>query len=147
MPRRYFGPALAVDAVWVQRGRVLLVRRARWPFRGFWALPGGFVELRETVEQAVLRELHEETGLRGTIDGLVGVYSGPHRDPRKPNTSVAFLIRGRAGAPRGGDDAADAQWVPLDRVRAMAFDHRDILRDALALLRRRHRHPSRRARA
>jgi 8-oxo-dGTP diphosphatase len=147
VPRRYFGPALAVDAVWVRGERVLLVRRGRPPFRGLWALPGGFVELRETVEHAVVRELREETGLRGTIDGLVGVYSGPNRDPRKPNTSVVFLIRGRGGRPRGGDDAADARWVPLGEVREMAFDHREILSDALRALRRPHRHRSRRARA
>ena len=147
MPRRYFGPALATDAVWLRRGRVLLVRRGRWPFQGWWALPGGFVELRETVEHAVLRELREETGLRGTIDGLVGVYSGPHRDPRKPITSVVFLIRGRGGPPKGGDDAAEARWTPFAQVPSLAFDHRVILDDALALHRRRGRHRSTQARA
>jgi 8-oxo-dGTP diphosphatase len=147
MPRRWVGPALAVDAVWVRRGRVLLVRRGRPPFRGSWALPGGFVELRETVEEAVRRELHEETGLRGEIDGLVGVYSGTHRDPRKPSTSVVFLMGGRGGEPRGGDDAAEAHWVPVREVGAMAFDHAEILADALRLLRRRGRHRASRARA
>jgi 8-oxo-dGTP diphosphatase len=118
--------------VWFRRDRVLLVRRARPPFAGRWALPGGFVEASETVEKAALRELREETGLRGTIRGLVGVYSGPHRDPRKPTTSVVFLVSGRGGPPRGGDDAAEARWVPIADARRLAFDHDRILRDARA---------------
>src|SRR5271157_4719538 len=99
MAPAYRNPALAVDAVWVRSGRVLLVRRGRPPFRGFLALPGGFVEYRETVEEAVVRELREETGLVGRPKGLVGVYSGPDRDPRKPTTSVVFLITGKGGTP------------------------------------------------
>lgn len=136
MPRYRAGPSLTTDAVWIRRGRVLLVRRGRPPFRGSWALPGGFVEREETVEQAVARELREETGLRGEAVGLVGVYSGPDRDPRKPTTTVAFFVRGRAGPPRAGDDAAGAAWVPLDLARPLAFDHGEILADALRLLRR-----------
>jgi 8-oxo-dGTP diphosphatase len=140
------GPALTADAVWVDRGRVLLVRRGRPPFRGRWALPGGFVELRETVEAAVERELLEETGLRGRAIDLVGVYSGPDRDPRKPTTTVAYLIRGRAGRPTPGDDAGGAAWVPVGATGPLAFDHSEILRDALRLLRRRRPNPRRRAR-
>jgi 8-oxo-dGTP diphosphatase len=133
---RYQNPALTVDAVWLRRGRVLLVRRGRPPFRGFWALPGGFVELSETVEEALVRELKEETGLSGHPVGLVGVYSGPDRDPRKPTTTVAFLVRGRGGTPHGGDDARVAAWVPLDEAKPLAFDHERILRDARRLLSR-----------
>ncbi len=99
------------------------------------ALPGGFVELRETVERAVSRELAEETGLRARPWKIVGVYSGPDRDPRKPTTSVAFLMRGRGGSPKGMDDAADAEWVPLASIGRLAFDHNRIVRDALKLLR------------
>jgi len=129
--RRYQNPALTVDAVWIDRGRLLLVRRARPPFRGMWALPGGFVELTETVEDALRRELAEETGLRAGRLELLGVYSGPDRDPRKPTTSVAFLVHGRARPPRGGDDAGEARWVPLREVGRLAFDHRRILGDAV----------------
>jgi len=139
MPRWFRGPALSADAVWIVRNRILLVRRGRPPYRGMWALPGGFVELEETVEQAVERELFEETGLRGRARAIVGVYSGPDRDPRKPTATVAFLIRGRPGAPTAGDDAAGAAWVPLRRARPLAFDHAEIVRDALKALR-----PSRR---
>jgi len=133
---RYENPALAVDAVWVRSGRVLLVRRGRAPFRGFWALPGGFVELRETVEEALVRELREETGLSGRPVAIVGVYSGPDRDPRKPTTSVAFRVVGRGGRPVGGDDAASAAWVLLADAHPLAFDHGQILADALRSVRR-----------
>jgi 8-oxo-dGTP diphosphatase len=139
MPRYPPGPALTVDVVWIQRGRVLLVRRGRPPFQGMWALPGGFVEGSETVEAAALRELREETGLDARILDLVGVYSGPDRDPRKPTTTVAFRVTGRGGRPKGGDDAADARWVPLVSARDLAFDHAQILSDARAGRRRRPR--------
>jgi 8-oxo-dGTP diphosphatase len=131
MTRRYPGPSLAVDALWLRRGRILLVRRGRPPFRGSWALPGGFVEIGETVETAVLRELREETGLVGRLGALVGVYSDPHRDPRKHTVSVVFRIHGAGGHPRGGDDAAAAEWVPTDPFPSLAFDHGRILRDAM----------------
>lgn len=136
MPLKYENPALAVDAVWIRAGKILLVRRGRPPFLGMRALPGGFVELEETVEEAVVRELKEETGLRARPWHLVGVYSGPDRDPRKPTTSVVFLMRGRGGRPRGGDDAAGAEWVPIAARGRLAFDHSVIVRDALRLLRR-----------
>lgn len=125
------GPKLTVDAVWIVRGRILLVRRGRPPFRGRWALPGGFVEREETVERAVVRELKEETGLDGRIAALLGVYSGPDRDPRGPTASVVFLLRGRIRPPRGGDDAAEAAWLPLSAAHDLAFDHERIVRDAV----------------
>jgi 8-oxo-dGTP diphosphatase len=135
MARRFRSPALAADAVWIRGGKVLLVRRGRAPFRGWWALPGGFVEPAEKVEEAVVRELKEETGLVARAWMIVGVYSGPDRDPRKPTTSVAYLMRGRGGIPRGGDDAAEARWVPLSKARPLAFDHADMLRRAVRILR------------
>ena len=134
MPRWFRGPALSADAVWIARGRILLVRRGRPPYRGMWALPGGFVELDETVEHAVERELFEETGLRGRAGPIVGVYSGPDRDPRKPTATVAYRIRGRPGPPVAGDDAAGAAWVPLGEAHPLAFDHAAIVRDAVRAL-------------
>jgi 8-oxo-dGTP diphosphatase len=133
---RYENPALTADAVWIRGDRILLVRRGRPPFQGMWALPGGFVELQETVEEAVARELREETGLTARPWKLVGVYSGPERDPRKPTTSVAFLMRGRSGNPHGGDDAAAAAWRPVRSHGPLAFDHARIVRDARRILRR-----------
>ncbi|HKV90303.1 MAG TPA: NUDIX hydrolase [Thermoplasmata archaeon] len=136
MPRYRRGPKLSVDAVWIAADRLLLVLRARPPFRGSWALPGGFVEPEETVEAAVARELREETGLDARPVGIVGVYSSPGRDPRGPNASVAFQMRGRRGRPHGGDDAEDARWWPLDGLPPLAFDHAEIVADARRALRR-----------
>jgi 8-oxo-dGTP diphosphatase len=119
-----------VDAVVVRDGKVLLVKRGRPPFEGLYALPGGFVEEGETVEAAAERELLEETGVRARVERLLGVYSEPGRDPRGHVASVVFVMRYEGGEPEGGDDAADAEWLPLDRMPvAMAFDHARIIAD------------------
>jgi len=125
--------ALTADAVVFDGERVLLVRRGNPPFRGRLALPGGFVEGSESCEEAVLRELAEETGLKGRIAGLVGVYSAPGRDPRGPTCTTTYLVERTGGRLRAGDDAAAARFVPLRRARAerLAFDHDRMLADAV----------------
>jgi 8-oxo-dGTP diphosphatase len=128
-------PLLTVDAVLADRlGRVLLVQRARPPFQGAWALPGGFVGLDETVEDACRREVLEETGVVVKRLQLVGVYSTPGRDPRGPTVSIAFAARVRSGTVRAGDDAAAASWTSDWRRLPLAFDHARITRDGLARL-------------
>jgi len=128
-------PLLSVDCVVVDaRGWVLLVRRARPPFKGRQALPGGFVEIGETVEQACRRELAEETGVRAGRMRLIGVYSNPRRDPRGHTCSVAFLTRVVRATPAAGDDAAAAEWVEHWSRLPLAFDHARILADARRLL-------------
>ncbi len=130
-------PLLAVDCVVVDPGRgVLMVRRKNPPYKGYLALPGGFVEIGETVEQAARRELAEETGLEATKLSLVGVYSKPDRDPRGHTCSIAFLATVEAKAePRAGDDAEAVAWIKnIDDVE-IAFDHREIITDALKLSR------------
>ena len=129
-------PALTTDAVvFDARGRVLLIRRKNPPFAGGYALPGGFVDVGETVEEACRRELKEETGIEaGTLE-LIGVYSDPRRDPRGHTCSVVFLTRVEEAAPRAGDDAAAAEWVGDWRSHMLAFDHAQILRDAERLAR------------
>jgi 8-oxo-dGTP diphosphatase len=134
-PRQYKGPVLTVDAVWLAGDRILLVRRGRPPFRGRWALPGGFVEIGESVEQAVVRELEEETGLRPAAIQLLGVYSRPGRDPRRPTVTVAFRMKGSATPPTGGSDAREARWLLLHEARSLAFDHDEIVADALRVRR------------
>lgn len=127
-------PALTVDCVVFDAdGRLLLVRRGREPFRGRHALPGGFVDYGERVEDAAARELREETGISARPARLIGVYSAPDRDPRGHVVSIAFLFRlpADAPAPRGGDDAAGAEFRADWRDLELAFDHADILRDAL----------------
>ena len=118
------------------RLRVLLVRRGQEPYAGKWALPGGFLLPDESAEQAALRELAEETGL--SEDGIAGLhleqvrtYSEPGRDPRMRVVSVAFAaLLPDLPEPRGGGDAAEARWVPVDGEPALAFDHGRILADA-----------------
>lgn len=130
-------PLLTVDCVAVDRdGRVLLIKRAHPPFKGRFALPGGFVEVGETVEDACRRELFEETGVRVKALTLIGVYSAPKRDPRRHAVSVAFLARLRSASPKAGDDAAAALWVRPRRGMTLAFDHATILADAERLLQR-----------
>jgi len=125
-------PALATDCVIYDRaGRVLLIRRKYEPFKGAYALPGGFVEIGETVETACRREVREEAGIDIGELRLVGVYSDPKRDPRGHTVSVVYLVRlpGEV-TPQAGDDAAAAEWVEDWRKHALAFDHAQILADA-----------------
>jgi len=85
-------PLIAVDGVLIKDGKILLVRRGKEPFRGYYALPGGFVEYGETVERAVVREVYEETGIKTRVKELLGVYSDPNRDPRGHVISIAFIL-------------------------------------------------------
>jgi 8-oxo-dGTP diphosphatase len=121
------GPRLAVDVVIEVTGRIVLVRRAHEPTG--WALPGGFVDTGETVEEAARREAQEETSLDVELLEQFAVYSDPRRDPRGHTVSVVFLARA-AGLPRGADDAAEARVVaPSDLPSPLCFDHARILAD------------------
>jgi len=140
-------PRLTVDSfVKDRRGRVLLVRRGRPPFRGRWALPGGFCEWGETTEACGARETLEETGVTVTVGRLLGVYSDPDRDPRGHTVTVLYAARPVRGEAKGSDDAAEARWFTRKEIRrlAFAFDHGEIIREQLG--RRRAARPSRRAR-
>jgi 8-oxo-dGTP diphosphatase len=129
------GPKLTVDA-WARdrRGRILLVRRGRPPFRGKWALPGGFLETGETTEEACAREVREETGVAVRVGGVRGVYSDPKRDPRGHTVSVLYDAVAVGGKATGGDDAADARWYSRRELAGLdlAFDHGRIVREQLA---------------
>ena len=140
-------PRLTVDSfVKDRRGRVLLVRRGRPPFRGMWALPGGFCEWKETTEECCARETLEETGITVAVGKLLGVYSDPNRDPRGHTVTVLYAARPIRGEAKGSDDAAEARWFTRKEIRGLdfAFDHGEIIRGLLA--RRRAARPSRRAR-
>ena len=125
-------PKLMVDVVIPAEKGVVLVRRGSAPFEGRWALPGGFVEVGETVEEAADREAAEETGLAVEVARLVGVYSEPERDPRGHNVSVAFLARVLSGELSAATDASEASVLDPGSVE-LAFDHRRIIDDALSL--------------
>lgn len=125
-------PLLTVDGILRNReGKFLFIRRKNPPFQGHWALPGGFVDVGETVEAACARELKEETGLTVVIGRLVGVYSDPGRDPRGHTVGLAFACSCKDEAATAGDDAADAAWLTLEEARPLAFDHEKILMDYL----------------
>lgn len=124
---------LAVDAIILYEGNVVLVRRGCQPFKGRLALPGGFVNEDESVEQAVLREAKEETGLDTEIVRLIGVYSDPGRDPRGPVVSVCYRLQVTGGMSIASSDAAAIELVPGDSVPALAFDHGRMLDDARRL--------------
>lgn len=127
-------PLLTVDAVvFDKEGRLLLIRRKHEPFVGAYALPGGFVDVGETVEDACRRELLEETGVVAAKIALIGVYSNPARDPRGHTCSIAFLVRARKYEAAAGDDAAAVEWVKNWRRATVAFDHRQIISDAARL--------------
>jgi 8-oxo-dGTP diphosphatase len=124
-------PLLTTDCVVVDgRRRVLLIRRGNPPFKGRHALPGGFVDVGETVEEACRRELMEETGVKAGKLQLIGVYSNPRRDPRGHSCSVAFLTHVRSAKAKAGDDAAAVEWVVDWTKASLAFDHKQILADA-----------------
>jgi 8-oxo-dGTP diphosphatase len=129
-------PLLTTDCVICDHaGRVLLIRRKNEPFKGAYALPGGFVEIGETVEVACRREVLEETGLAVDDLHLVGVYSDPRRDPRGHTVSIVYLAR-LPDAPNAnaGSDAAAAEWVKEWRSLDLAFDHAKILADAETMM-------------
>ncbi len=100
--------------------RILLVRRSVEPKKGYWCLPGGFMELRETPEEAGLRELQEETGLSGKIDMLLGLFT--HSGKQYDTILMSgFLVRSYTGTPKAGDDAEAVQWFTRERLPEIAF--------------------------
>ena len=129
-------PALAADAA-VRRGvSVLLIQRKHPPMKGAWALPGGFVDQGEDPIHAAVRELEEETGLKGTKPRLLMVMGDPARDPRKHIVSVVYEIDVSTDQePTAGDDAADARFWPINTVFSgelmLAGDHLQILKNWL----------------
>ena len=133
----YPRPALAVDLIVIrhlgQQSEILLIKRKNDPFAGAWALPGGFLDENETLEDAAARELMEETNATATSLKQFNAYSHPDRDPRTRVISVVFAADVKAGQSiTAGDDAADAKWFDIDRLPTLAFDHDEILHDFLS---------------
>lgn len=125
--------ALTTDCIIFKGESVVLIRRKNPPFKGSYALPGGFVEEDETVEAACAREAKEETGLDVQQLRLVGVYSAPGRDPRGRTVSIAFLAEADIAGLQAGDDAAEAELVDNWQEEELAFDHKKILLEAVKL--------------
>jgi ADP-ribose pyrophosphatase YjhB (NUDIX family) len=123
---------VTVDVVIETPGGIPLIRRGSPPFRGDWAIPGGFVEDDETVEEAAAREAMEETGLEVHSLKILWVYSKPGRDPRGRSITVVFVARAE-GEPVAGDDASHVSvFDPEEIPSELAFDHAEILGDYLS---------------
>jgi len=116
--------------------KVLLIERGLEPFKGKWALPGGFVRVNETLDDAARRELEEEAGLRDVFLEQLCTFGAVDRDPRERVVSVAYyaLVKLAAHETKAATDAADARWFPVSKVPKLAFDHADILTTGLARL-------------
>jgi 8-oxo-dGTP diphosphatase len=129
-------PLVAVDAVILfnKKQDLVLIRRKNPPFQGELALPGGFVDVGESVEHACIREVKEETNINVKIVKLIGVFSEPNRDPRGHNISIAFLCEPLTEneKPIALDDAASLEILPLAKISSLklAFDHMDIIKSS-----------------
>ena len=134
---KYPRPAVTADCIVITKeadAKVLLIQRGDEPFKGCWAFPGGFMNMDETAEQCAIRELEEETGLKVIELHQIGAYSKVDRDPRGRTITVAYLIVIDKPLPViGQDDAAKAEWWPLSTLPQLAFDHDEILKDAITL--------------
>jgi 8-oxo-dGTP diphosphatase len=124
-------PMVTVDAVVFDissgRPKILLIKRGNEPFKGQWAFPGGFVEMDEELENAVARELAEETGLAGVKLEQFHTFGRCGRDPRGRNITVAFIGITKNTKIKGGDDAEEARWFEIDKLpENMAFDHDNV---------------------
>lgn len=127
----YPRPAVTVDAILISKQHsVLLIQRGREPYMGKWALPGGFIEMDESLEVACLRELEEESGIRVGELKQFKAYGAVDRDPRHRTISVIFYaFTNEELIACAGDDAAKAQWFQIDELPELAFDHQLILEE------------------
>ena len=126
-------PAVTTDivvfAIREQELQLLLIRRRNDPYCGMWALPGGFLEIEESIETCAKRELQEETGLHHLYLEQLCTFGRPDRDPRERVISVAYfaLVSPDSPEPRAGDDAAELAWFPITELPSLAFDHQEII--------------------
>jgi len=121
---------VSVDGLVIRDNKILLIKRGRDPFKGFWALPGGYVDWNESTEEAVTREVMEETGLKVSSCELIGVYSSPGRHPKQV-INIAYKVTA-TGEPKASDDAEEFCWCSLNELPAqLAFDHKKIIGDSL----------------
>jgi len=125
----YKSPKLTTDGVIIKNNKILLIKRKNNPFKGKWAIPGGFVGYGEKVEDAVIREINEETGLITKVKDIIGIYSDPNRDPRGHVVSIVFLLEVIDGKLKAGDDAASVKFFNLNRLPVLSFDHGTIIED------------------
>ncbi|MDY6932100.1 MAG: NUDIX hydrolase [Halobacteriota archaeon] len=127
-------PSLTVDTIIVHKGKIVVIKRKYPPFEGDYALPGGFVEDGERVEEAAIREAEEETGLRVRLVELNGVYSDPKRDPRRHTVSICYIAESIGGELKEGSDAIDVETFKINDLPKLAFDHDEMINNASEVL-------------
>lgn len=134
----YPRPSVTADSVLFAKKdgymHVLLIKRGNEPYKGYWAFPGGFLNMDETVPHCAERELEEETGIRLSGMQLVGIYSDVDRDPRGRVITAAYTAITDMPEAVAADDAAAAKWWRLTELPKLAFDHLTILQDALRIV-------------
>jgi len=135
----YPRPAVTADVAVLrleELPEILLIKRKDPPFEGHWALPGGFMEMEETLEEAARRELMEETGIRAAELIRFDTYDKPGRDPRGRTITQVFVMIWKAemGMPEAGSDAAGLQWFGLHLLPELAFDHKEIVGDVIRMI-------------
>ena len=138
---KYPHPAVTTDCVIFgfdgMKLNVLLIERGVEPYKGRWAFPGGFLNMDESADEGARRELKEETNLSAAYVEQFGTFSDPNRDPRERVITIAYFALVKLQDVKGGDDAAKAQWFPMDQIPQLAFDHDRRLRKAMDCLRER----------
>ena len=125
-------PSVTADGIVLKGNEIVLIKRGKEPFKGSYALPGGFLNYGERLEECAVREVLEETGVKTKVVELVGIYSSPDRDPRGHFVTAVYHLEPVGGMLKAGDDAKDAEWVPLDKLPKFAFDHGKIIQDFLS---------------
>jgi len=124
-------PNITTDGIIIKNKKILLIKRKNPPFQGKWALPGGFVEYGETTENAVIREVFEETNLKTKIHKLAGVYSDPKRDPRGHTITIVYILDIINGELKAEDDASDVKFFNVKNLPSLSFDHKEIINELL----------------
>lgn len=137
MPKEYNYPALTADIILFSTNeeipQVLLIKRGKEPFKDKWALPGGFMEENEELEDAAKRELEEETNIKNLSLNQLGAFGKVGRDPRGRTVSIVYwaFVDASKISPKAGDDAKEACWFSIDNLPELAFDHAEIINYAI----------------
>jgi len=133
--RKYHNPALAVNAIVSKKDKILFVKRSIGPFKGLWSLPGGFIEYDETVEEALVREVREETGLNVKPTKVVGIYSKPTRSPHKHIITICYICSIVGGRIKPSNESTEVNFLSIKNLpEKLAFDHKSMVEDYLAIV-------------
>ncbi|HMB17494.1 MAG TPA: NUDIX hydrolase [Candidatus Paceibacterota bacterium] len=135
MSQNYKHFCISADCVLIKNNQVLLIKRTIKPFEGNWVLPGGHLEKEETIEEALQREVREETHLNLNDYQLINVYSEIDRDPRERTVSIAFLSQNFEGKLKGSSEGRELKWFSQNNLpNNIGFDHQEIIKDAFNLI-------------